>query len=325
MGFVQLSPFLVGLASSAPQPNAYTVLEAMPQDQGCTLSYAADLVLFLTEQIRHRCQASIHMFTGLVRSLDRSTPLPAVWEATLQLSSSSSSCVSPSLLVRCQSSRVVLATGSAPLHPASRGAGSLGGELPELDLDIALSPTLLRRYVAEKRVVQVAVVGSSHSAILALKNVTDLSADMSVTHYSRSALRFAEYKDGWILYDNTGLKGLAADWAASTYPTLPQIQAVHLSGDPEEERETYTKTLRPGTHTVYAIGFERSPLPLVRVDGKQVTLAFDGLTGCFQVPSLYGCGIAFPQRVTDRAGNRELAVGFFKFMVFVQSVCSHWI
>lgn len=29
---------------------------------------------------------------------------------------------------------------------------------------------------------------------------------------------------------------------------------------------------------------------------------------------MYGCGIAFPEQVTDRVGNVELAVGLFKFL-----------
>jgi hypothetical protein len=52
---------------------------------------------------------------------------------------------------------------------------------------------------------KVGVVGSSHSAILVLKNLYELG-NVSVANFSCSPLIYAIYKDDWILYDNTGLK-----------------------------------------------------------------------------------------------------------------------
>jgi hypothetical protein len=61
--------------------------------------------------------------------------------------------------------------------------------------------------------------------------------------------------------------------------------------------------------------------------------AFDTLTGKFfwakggqgYLDGLFGAGIASPERVTDRVGNVESAVGWFKFMPFVERVAPDWL
>ena len=60
---------------------------------------------------------------------------------------------------------------------------------------------------------------------------------------------------------------------------------------------------------------ETNDLPprLRRVNGDQEYL--DGL---------FGAGIAYPERVTDRVGNVESAVGWFKFMTFLKRVARDW-
>jgi hypothetical protein len=46
-----------------------------------------------------------------------------------------------------------------------------------------------------------------------LKNLAEFGAHR-IKHFYREPLKYAvEQPDGWILYDNTGLKGEAADWA----------------------------------------------------------------------------------------------------------------
>lgn len=40
------------VVKSTPQPNAMTALAGLPQDQGCTLAYAADMCLMLSEGIK---------------------------------------------------------------------------------------------------------------------------------------------------------------------------------------------------------------------------------------------------------------------------------
>ncbi|MBH1945667.1 hypothetical protein I5L01_15745 [Erythrobacter sp. YJ-T3-07] len=62
------------------------------------------------------------------------------------------------------------------------------------------------------------------------------------------------------------------------------------------------------------------------------TLEFDHETGGFkdantgkELPGLFGAGIAFPERVIDKEGNVEHAVGFFKFMKFLKRVVPEWV
>ncbi len=78
-----------------------------------------------------------------------------------------------------------------------------------MPLAIALNPDLLALQV--KKGEQVAVFGGSHSAVLVIKNLLECGA--SVMNFYLDGLRYAVYHEGWIEYDNTGLKGKAATWA----------------------------------------------------------------------------------------------------------------
>ena len=54
---------------------------------------------------------------------------------------------------------------------------------------------------------RVAVVGSSHSAVLVLMNLLEMDDGPKVLNLYRSPLRYAKYRDdGVIILDNTGLK-----------------------------------------------------------------------------------------------------------------------
>jgi len=283
----------------------------MDQTKGCCLGYAADLVLFLTNEIHAQKTVSTH--TGYVNKIEQIEG--QIWSTYVENSPNSDQQTRGQTHLTFK--KAVLANGSAPVRP-------LNPTLPELDLDLALTPSLLKEYITQNQVTSMAVVGSSHSAILALKNMTDCPQIEKVIHFYRSQLRFAVYQEGWILYDNTGLKGIAADWAREQYPSISKILKVKLSGDPIEEVDTYAKYHDIRMKTVYAVGFSRNNVPSVFVRGEQVELKFNSLNGQFNMPGIYGCGIAYPEQVTDPAGNVEFAVGFFKFMKFVKRVCSEW-
>lgn len=185
------------------------------------------------------------------------------------------------------------------------------------------------------------MIGASHSAILALLNLIDLARSthphLRIKWFTRHPLRYAEYKDGWILRDNTGLKGLAADFARQQLEdeTRPTSEAGRFVSkiDCSEGKETqqFRTHLPECTHIVHAVGFERDPLPDLSVDGRALVPKFDHESGAFRdegtgrvVKGLFGAGIAFPERVVDPYGNVELAVGFFKFMKFAKRVCPSW-
>lgn len=148
---------------------------------------------------------------------------------------------------------------------------------------------------------------------------------------------------GWILYDNTGLKGQAAQFAReqledsrlSSSVAGRFIEKIDTS-DRAREEEVYREQLPECTHVVYAIGYERNALPELSRNGqslvsRQQDLKWDSGFGGFLdaqgniIPGLHGAGIAFPETVVDPRGNVEQAVGFFKFMKFLKRVTPTWI
>lgn len=148
--------------------------------------------------------------------------------------------------------------------------------------------------------------------------------------------------DGWILRDNTGLKGLAADFARSqledgvldSSAAGKIVTKIDCAGGEAIEKEMYRLHLPDCDYITQAVGFTRDPLPkLVKGDeAKPLSMEFDHETGAFhesapageKIPGLFGAGIAFPQRVVDPYGNVEYAVGFFKFMKFLKKVVPSW-
>lgn len=254
------------------------------------------------------------------------------------------------------SKRLVLCTGSSPISsiPANL-QGSSGSRLASIHLDTALKPTLLRASLDPNMPATVAVVGASHSAILVLMNLYNLAATshphLQIKWFTRhKELRYAKQMDGWILYDNTGLKGDAAQWARdnldeATFSASPVSKTIAKLFTPPGagEEQVYQAELPKCTHIVQAIGYQRDPLPaLTAVEGADseavpLSIQHDGLSGRFFasdakgtrtpsfVPGLYGAGIAFPECVTDPAGNVENAVGFWKFMRFLKQAVPQWV
>jgi hypothetical protein len=115
---------------------------------------------------------------------------------------------------------LVLCTGSKPLYT----------QLPVTDskrifLDHALAPSKLNQKIPRDVVATVGVIGASHSAVLVLRNLYLLASTthtgLRIKWFTRHLLRYAEEKDGWILRDNTGLKGDAADVSSSLSFLLP--------------------------------------------------------------------------------------------------------
>lgn len=238
------------------------------------------------------------------------------------------------------SDRVVLCTGSSPNNQ----------ELPvkientkALELDYALSPSILAKELP-KGPATVAVIGASHSAVLVLINLYNLAStshpDLKIKWFTRHPLRYAEFMDGWILRDNTGLKGAAAAWARENLE--PEKFAASLVSkfiskveyEKDNEIETYEKHLGDCGYYVQAIGYKRDPTPPLRrgvgADAVEITPNYIHETGGFtdadgkKIPALFGAGIAWPERVTDPHGNVEYAVGFWKFMKYIKRVVGDW-
>lgn len=302
------------IVKSAPKPNAYQTLLSFDQDQGCELGSAVDVAQLLSDGLRKDSRIdSVPTLVKTITKLDNDK-----WTI-------------PELDLVAD--RIVLAVGS---HPKKHNLADNYPHITPLDLDTCLKPSELQKAVPAGS--KVGVVGASHSAILAIKNLYDLG-NVSVVNFHRSALLYAIYKEGWILYDNTGLKGMAANWAREVLaaPELPKsLRRVDLKSDDNKgksETEIYDVELKDVTHLCLAIGYEINELPVIKVKGVTVTPDFDPLTGRFfnakgsqeYLGGLYGAGIAYPERVTDPAGNVESAVGWFKFMKYLKRVAPEWV
>lgn len=255
---------------------------------------------------------------------------------------------------RISTSKLVLCTGSSPIENTQYVTEDLPASLKPVHLDVALKPSELAETVPADATV--AVVGASHSAILVLMNLYNLAATthpkLRIKWFTRHKdLRYAKYMDGWILYDNTGLKGQAAQWARenleeAAFADSPVSKVVTKLWTPPDGEDAVYKAELPGcSHFIQAIGYQRDPLPALGLtehagakprplnvhhddtNGRFFTYLRDDAKGPGRqyVPGLFGAGIAFPQRVTDPVGNVEHAVGFWKFMNFLKKAVPEWV
>ncbi|KAI2642304.1 hypothetical protein GGS21DRAFT_501893 [Xylaria nigripes] len=334
-----VSPFKT-IVETTPKPNALTVLQDLPQDRGCRLSYAADMCLMLTDGLAKHPEVQLQQGKVTSATLDEQTN---TWKVDFD----NGACIT--------TSKVALCTGSSPISKALPAIESAHqqGLLKQVGLDIALTPSMLAKTFDPAANSTVAVVGASHSAILVLMNLVNLAGSshphLKIKWFTRNALRYAEYMDGWILRDNTGLKGQAAEWARqnlddAAFPSSPVSKVITKVWTAGNEEAAYKAEFPGCTHMIQAVGYGRDPLPRLEVirkhDGVTAPLVveYDHLNGRFYrsgsskaehardyVPGLFGAGIAFPERVTDPHGNVEYAVGFWKFMKFVKRVVPDWV
>lgn len=322
-----------------PSPNAVDALRKLEQDKGTNLSNAADMLLMLTQGLKKAPGVEIRKGRVTGATLDESKG----WTVEVdQDGAAEDSGVSVSEHTTVSSARLVLCTGSSPTN---QELPVLIDGLTPLILDTALSPSHLSNVLSKDEPITIAVVGASHSAVLVLLNLTNLALsshpNLHIKWFTRHPLRYAEFMDGWILRDNTGLKGDAAAWAkANLEPNVfddsPVSKVVtRIDYKREDEIETYKERLPGCKHYVQAIGYTRDPLPTLKRNGErggELKPHYDHSTGGFKqgkddkktIPGLFGAGIAYPERVTDPHGNVEYAVGFWKFMKFVKRVAHQW-
>ena len=303
---------------AAPEANPYTKMLTFDQDKGCVLGDAINVAQMLSTGIR------------------RDKRVDSIKSSVSQVHHHAGEWVFPEHGIAAH--KVVLAQGS---HPRGRPPVLKGDKLNRLrpiDLDTCLKPSKLRSIVSNGSTV--GVIGSSHSAVLAMKNLYEIEGVRVVNCY-RSPLLYAEYKDDWILYDNTGLKGIAANWAKevlehpSDHERLRRVDTKRYMEERDlNEHHMYQEVLAHCTHLVAAVGYTMNRRPEISTHGDNSGRQpiFDPHTGGFRqsrsseepVSGLYGVGIAYPETVTDRVGNVESAVGWFKFQKFLARVAPEW-
>jgi alpha-1,3/alpha-1,6-mannosyltransferase len=324
------------------RPNAYTHLKGLDQEDTCHIAQAADLCVMLTKgldeekgvfkQFGSVSRASwSEVITILYTIFPSEADIKQTNNWTVKIKSDEKlpgpESVSSDLVVLCNGASPT--TGPLPVK-----------EIKEIGLDPALKPSLLAKPLPSDRNLTVAVIGASHSAILVLRNLYNLASSthpkLRIKWFTRHPLRYAVEKDGWILRDNTGLKGAVATWAKENLEEdrLPSSDVSRflekVSTTKEQEQETYLAHLPSCTHVVQAIGFLHNELPVLEREGKKLEVVYDHETGGFgdgegkKVRGLYGAGIAWPERVVDPEGNVEMAVGLAKFMKYLKRVVPGW-
>lgn len=181
-----------------------------------------------------------------------------------------------------------------------------------IPLSTALDPVKLKAEV--KNTSNVAVFGSSHSAVLVLKNLCESGVE-HIYNFYRSPIKYAVYLEDRILFDNTGLKGLAADWARENLDgKWPANLTRHIAN-----AENIQKYLTQCDKVIYAVGFEPRSLDAVGVDLSKYNDKY-GIVA----PGLFGIGIAFPEGKYDPFFNFEYNVGLWKFMDYLNRVLPIW-
>jgi cation diffusion facilitator CzcD-associated flavoprotein CzcO len=259
--------------------------EADPQET-CALALVADPLVWITEHLRERVQAFETTATALFLERRHWRIEPEQQGLT--------------------SKNVILAVGAIPKTLSYP-------HLKEIPLEVALDPEKLAEEPLENATV--AVFGSSHSSMIALPHLLSHPVERVINFY-RSPLRYAVYLDDWILFDDSGLKGRAAVWARENIDGVfpERLERCRISSPDFEEK------LAECDRAVYTVGFERRTLPETPQWGQ---LEYNPNNGIL-APGLFGLGIAFPARATDRYGYVEYRVGLKKFIDHLHSVLPLW-
>lgn len=205
------------------------------------------------------------------------------------------------------SQRVVLATGSHP-HSLNYQCSN------EISLDAALNKSQLVNCINEND--SVAVIGSAHSAVLVMKFLSEINVARILNFYSKP-LQYVVNMGTWSLHGESGLKGIAAEWARNVLEKNPPANLLRIFNT-EASRKAWMPVCNK---IVYAAGFEPNQLP--PINGSQKPVSYDETTGCI-APHLFGIGIAFPELYTDPLGNTEHKVGLNSFMAYAQRIMPEW-
>jgi cation diffusion facilitator CzcD-associated flavoprotein CzcO len=268
--------------SEAP---AMPLTETDPEET-CALALVADPLRWITDHLRER-----------VDTFETTATRLALRNRLWQIETGSQPLAS---------ANVILAVGATPKklnYP----------QLQEIPLEVALDPEKLA--AAPLANATVAVFGSSHSSMIVLPHLLGHSVTKIVNFY-RSPVQYAVYLDDWILFDDTGLKGRAADWARENIDgVLPDRLERCLVDGPD-----FDEKLAECDLAVYTVGLERRTEPETTQYGQLDYNPDNGILA----PGLFGVGIAFPARAVDRYGYVEYRVGLKKFMDHLHEVLPLW-
>lgn len=272
-------------------------LNTIPRDMTCLLEHIAVPLEWVAQHLAQKVNA-IQGMTKEISAADKD------WNLHITTEKGDTSLLS---------SKVVVAIGAKPSSLSLQSS-----QLPKIPLETMVDLEKLRDACSPKDTV--AVFGSSHSAIIALYNLEKLG--ISTINFYRSPLKYAIYKDGWILHDNTGLKGYSAEWARENLDGKPDGKVLKTLERYHIHSSLFEEKLYQCTKVIEAVGFKRRESLLFPAHLKP-QVSYCPQTGEI-APNLYGVGIAFPQGAHDRAGNFEYRVGMWKFMDHISTVLPLW-
>ncbi len=262
-------------------------LNHTPAERTCSLSLMAEPLQWVT----HQLQTKVSIKKDFVENLSFKNGL---WN--LKIGDNA----------RIHANNVILAIGAEPKTLAMTSC-------PVIPLQDAMDFEGIKKHLTPDDVV--AVFGSSHSAVLALKNLVSYSPKKIINFY-RSPLIYAIYTDEGILYDDTGLKGSAAEWAREYLHDVLPFGLIRV-----ESNDAMIQTYLPEcTKVVFAVGFERRHIAIEGMDNIQ----YNQKTGVI-APGLFGFGIAFPEEKMDLSGASTHSVGLWKFMCYLQRIMPIWL
>lgn len=262
-------------------------LHTFNPEKTCELRFIVEPLQWVTEQLREQVSAKTAWVTHLKLKHKH-------WEISLETE-------------KIFAKNVILATGADPKTLSFPNVITI-------PLEIAFDCERLPQICDKNDTI--AVFGSSHSAILIIRNLLETCHLKKVINFYKSPLRYAVYFDDWILFDNTGLKGTTAEWAREHIDGKlpPKLHRV-LSSD-----ENLQEYLPNCTKVIYAVGFQTR---LISIEGL-ADLSYNDKTGII-APGLFGLGIGFPEAKFDRMGNLEYRVGLRKFMEYLHEVMPLWL
>lgn len=267
------------------QIEAQTLLSKLNPSETCDLYVMADPLQWVSDQIKYK----------VISKLDRVERIKLSqrhWDLTLTNSVASAK-------------QVILAIGAVPKK--------LSYPIAEIPLEAAMDKGSLSPYLNATDTV--AVFGSSHSAILAVKHCLAHGVKRVINFY-RSPLIYAVYLEDWILFDDTGLKGSTAQWARENIDGVVPDNLERIYSNTENIEQHL-----PGCQKIiYAIGFERRHLPIVEGMGSLEYIEECGIIA----PGLFGFGIAFPEAKRNPFNVLEYRVGLWKFMEYIDRILPIW-
>lgn len=213
--------------------------------------------------------------------------------------------------------KLILAMGATPKKMKF-------AETQLIDCNVAFTRSKLGAYLkAHPEIKKVAVIGSSHSAALAVMHLLEMG--VAVKQFMKKPYLFARTVvaangTSHTQFDNTGLKGEVAIFTQQLLEDKKNNKGKFAA---MWQPNIYNGTLLPQdlslcSHAVIAIGYEPAatlqinglPLSAFRHD-EQTTqmMRQDGRV----LPGIFGIGIAYPSKITAPSGEVEFSVGVTKF------------